>query len=245
MKKGKYLLATLIFIAVYLYFVAHFKIVVNDQSDIIIGTTFFFTLFIGYFITRQNDRYSKIADNLTTNDGYFSYLYRISGMAPRIQNELREIARKHYEQILKSGDLAYHVKHPSTTITDLTKSLASITKQEIDLPAAEGAWGFCFEVISDLQLTRKKILNLYAEKLVAFQWAVVYILGLLLMISFNFVPSDSWYVVILKVAFGTAVFISIILLKQLDNLTLFGDTVGMDSVKDVMNILDEKDAANK
>jgi len=237
------LLEVLLFIVVYGFFVIKVQVSVADYSDIIVGTTFFFTLFIGYFITRQNDRYSGISDQLTSNDGWLSYLYRITGLVPRIQVEVREIVRNHYKKIIDSGDLAYHVKHPSNTLTNLTKALGSITEDEIGNPAAGAAWGFLFEVISDLQITRKKILNLYGERLVPFQWAVIYILALLLIVSFNFVPANSWLVVVLKVLFGTAVFISILLLRQLDNLTLFGDTVGMDSAHDVLRIVEEKDAA--
>ena len=164
-------------------------------------------------------------------------------MVPRIQNEICEIVRSHYEKIIRSGNLAYHVQNPSDSITRLMNSLASVTSDELDtVAAADGAWQFLFEVISDLQLTRKKILNLYGEKLVPFQWSIVYVLALLLIVSFNFVPSSSSLIDVLKVCFGTAVFLSIVLLKQLDNLTLFGDTAGMNSVKDVMAIVTEKDA---
>jgi hypothetical protein len=238
------LIAVLIFIILYSVFASEVTLTFSDYSDIIVGTTFFFTLFIGYFITRQNDRYSQIADQLTTNDGYFSYLYRVTGMVPRIQNEIRQTVHDHYEKIIQSGNLAYHVQNPSNSITRLMNSLSSVTADELGaVAAAEGAWQFLFEVISDLQLTRKKILNLYSEKLVLFQWTIIYVLALLLIVSFNFVPSSSILVTFLKVCFGTAVFLSIILLKQLDNLTLFGDAAGMNSVEDVMNIVTEKDAA--
>jgi hypothetical protein len=235
-------ISVIIFIILYSFFVLKVQITFDGYSDIIVGTTFFFTLFIGYFITRQNDRYSDISDQLTSNDGYFSYLYRITGLVPRIQSEVRDIIRDHYTKIVESKNLAYHVTHPSNTLTRMTKSLASITDDENNNPAVGSAWGFLFEVISDLQLTRKKILNLYSEKLVPFQWAVVYILAVLLVVSFNFVPSTSHLIDFLKVCFGTAVFISVILLHQLDNLTLFGDTAGMNSVEDILSIIDEKDA---
>jgi len=237
------LFAVLTFIFIYSVFVIKVSISFSDYSDIIVGTTFFFTLFIGYFIGRQNDRYSSISDQLTSNDGWFSYLYRITGLVPRIQTDVRDIVRDHYNKIVQSKNLAYHVTHPSNTLTRLTTTLASITEEENTPPAVGAAWGFLFEVISDLQLTRKKILNLYSEKLVPFQWAVIYILAILLVVSFNFVPSISPLVDFLKICFGTAVFISIILLKQLDDLTLFGDTAGMNSVEDILRILDEKDAA--
>ncbi|MGD0328100.1 MAG: hypothetical protein ABSB00_00070 [Minisyncoccia bacterium] len=231
-----------VFVVLYSIFVTEVQITVTDYSDIIVGTTFFFTLFIGYFITRQNDRYSEIADQLTSNDGLFSYLYRITGLVPRIQAQVRDIVKEHYKKIVDSGDLAYHVTHPSNTLTRMTAALGSITEDEMNNPAAGAAWGFLFEVISDLQITRKKILNLYGEKLVSFQWAIIYILALSLVVSLNFVPSGSTLVIILKVCFGTAVFLSIVLLRQLDNLTLFGNTVGMDSVHDVLGIVEERDA---
>jgi len=236
--------SVIIFIIAYSFFVVKVHSTFSDYSDIIVGTTFFFTLFIGYFITRQNDRYSSISDQLTSNDGLFSYLYRITSLVPRIQAEVRDIVRDHYMKIVESKNLAYHVTHPSNTLTRMTKALASLTDEENDsTPSVGAAWGFLFEVISDLQITRKKILNLYSEKLVPFQWAVVYILALLLIVSFNFVPSTSILIDILKICFGTAVFISILLLKQLDNLTLFGDSAGMNSVEDILRIVDEKDAA--
>jgi len=226
----------------YSFFVFYVRSTVENYSDIIVGTTFFFTLFIGFFITRQNDRYSAINDQLTSTDGYFSYLYRVTGLVPRIQNEVREIIRDHYTKILESKNPAYHVMNPSNTLTKMTEVLSSITEEENGSPATGAAWGFLFEVIADLQLLRKKTLNLYEEKLVAFQWAIVYILALLLIISFNFVPSASLLIIILKVFFGASVFISIILLRQLNNLTLFGESAGMQSVHDIFRIIDEKDA---
>ena len=237
-------LATLIFIIVYSIFVFKASFTVSNYSDIIVGTTFFFTLFIGFFITRQNDRYSDINDQLTTTDGYYSYLYRVTGLVPRIQKEVREIIKDHYTKIKETNNPAYHVTHPSNTITKMTQTLGSITEKEFgSSPAAGTAWQFLFEVISDLQLSRKKILNLYGEKLVPFQWAIVYIMGVLLVISFDFVPATFLLISILKIFFGTAVFISIILLKQLDGLTLFGENAGMSSVEDTFRIVEEKDAA--
>lgn len=239
-------LSIIIFVIIYSIFTFKVQFSLDNSSNIsniIVGTTFFFALFIGFFITRQNDRYSSINDQLTSTDGYFSYLYRVTGLVPRIQKEVREIIREHYTKILESGNLAYHVMNPSNTLTKITSVLAGITEDEINAPASGAAWGFLFEVIADLQLLRKKTLNLYQEKLVPFQWAIVYILAVLLVVSFNFVQSALLLVSILKIVFGTAVFISIILLKQLDDLTLFGKTAGMRSVQDTLRIIDEKDAA--
>ena len=133
------LLLVLTFVIVYSIFVTKIHITFVGYSDIIVGTTFFFTLFIGYFITRQNDRYSSISDQLTSNDGYFSYLYRITSLVPRIQNDVRTIIYDHYTKIVDSKNLAYHIKNPSNTLTKMTAILASITEEENNNPAVGSA----------------------------------------------------------------------------------------------------------
>lgn len=235
------LISIVIFVVLYGLFVTQVNIAVESYSDIIVGTTFFFTLFIGYFITRQNDRYCAISDQLSSTDGFYSYLYRVSSLVPRVHTQVHDIVSSHYNKILETKNVAYHVKNPSDTITKLTAVFSSVSASETESPAAGAAWGYLFEVLASLQVMRKKILILYDEKLVAFQWSIVYILGALLIISFDFLPSTGLFLDVLKVCFGTAVFISLLLLKQLDDLTLFGDTAGMNSVRDVLSVLGEKD----
>src|SRR5665213_2492551 len=103
----KTFLAIVAFVVAYAFFVVKVHITVDDYSDVVVATTFFFTLFSGFFITRQNDRYSDIVDMISERDGLFSSLYRIFGLVPRVQNEMREIIREHYNKIMKSNDWAY------------------------------------------------------------------------------------------------------------------------------------------
>lgn len=233
---------TLIFSVVYGIFVVNFDVTVENYSDIIVATTFFFTLFTGFFITRQNDRYSSVSDLIASTDGSFSYIYRVTASVPRIQNEVREIIRSHYTKIVESQNWAYHIVNPSNTLTRLTESISSITEKENEHPAAGASWGFLFEVISSLQGTRKKTFSILNERLALLHWAIVYILGFLLVVSFALVPSGSMLMDGLKILFGASVFISVILLIQLDHLTIFGDHIAESTAQDIFNILDEKDA---
>ena len=77
MKIKKSIIYIGIFIAIYSFFIFNFNYVIENYSDIIVATTFFFALFTGFFIGRQNDRYSSVSDLIATTDGHFSYLYRI------------------------------------------------------------------------------------------------------------------------------------------------------------------------
>ncbi len=239
----KIFIATVVFLVVYTAFVLKVHIAVLNYSDIIVATTFFFTLFSGFFITRQNDRYSDIVEMISERDGLFSFLYRVFGMVPRIQNEMREIIRAHYQMILKSNDWAYNEFHPSTTVTKLTAAMSSVTDEEGDKiknnNLFDGIWG----AIQELQQNRKKIIAAKHERLTVFQWVLVYMLGLLLVISFNFIPVYTTLIISLKVVFGLAVMFVIVLLHQLDSLSLFGKNFGKKTAQDIFNILDEKDAS--
>jgi hypothetical protein len=220
-------------------FVFHFKI--EDYSDIIIATTFFFALFSGFFITRQNDRYSKIADEIATTDGLFSLLYRISGAVPKVQKEVREALRDHYQKILDNNNWAYHILNPSTTITRIFNAYNNVVGDEADrLGQFSDAYG---EAFAELQISRKKMIILYDEKLLPIQWSLIIILGFLVAISFNFIPINSFVINILKIIFGIAVLFVILLLKQLDELSIFGKDFNKRTANDILRIIEEKDIA--
>jgi len=199
-------------------------------------------LFSGFFISRQNDRYNKIVDIISERDGLYSTLYRVFLVYPRLQSEMREIIKEHYTKILDHNDWAYNEFHPSTTITRLTKVMGSVTDEEAEKVKNnnlfDGIWG----AIQALQANRKSIIASYQQKLLAFQWVLIYVFAFLTIISFHFLQSDLLWVNILKVIFGTAVFLVVLLIKELDNLSIFGKDFSKKIAKDVLRILEERDA---
>lgn len=229
------------FIALYTLFVFGVRTVVPEYSDIVVATTFFFAVFSGFFITRQNERYSAILEELSNSDGLFSYVYRISGLLPRIQKEVREIIRDHYTKIVETGNWAYHILNPSVTLIKLAKAFGSVSEEEISKPGVEPAYESIWDTISQLQIIRKKIIALYNTRLLFSQWLLIYVLGSLVVVSFGFVPSSSLLINILKIIFGASVFMVWVLLKQLDNLTIFGKDFSKKSAQDLFRIIDEKD----
>ncbi len=238
--KTLYIFLIIIFIVFYSLFVFSVDLSSNFASEIIIGSVFFFALFSGFFITRQNERYTRIVETLADRDGAFSYLYRISGLIPRIQKEVREIIREHYNKILFSDNWAFHEFNPSATLTKLTKTFGDISNEELQ-GKTSSAYITIWQTIFQLQQDRKRIIVIFSERLVIFQWLIIYVLALILIVSFDFLPSESLVIDLMKIIFSTAVFIVIILLKQLNDLSLFGKEFSRHIAKDVLNILDEVD----
>ncbi len=242
----KYWLIAL-FILVYGVYVFYIDITIEAYPELIAAIVFFFALFSGFFISRQNDRFCAIDESISKESALFSYLYRISGLIPAIQDNVRKITMDHYYRIKKSGNWAYHTENASTTITDMTNAFVEIDNEENIEKAEKPAMGTAAEVIwgviMDLQLARKRIVALKGQKLLIFQWGLIYLLGILLIIAFNFIPNieGKIYIDLLKILFGTTVFMVIILLKQLNDLTLFGKKYSERGADDVLWIVEEKD----
>lgn len=241
--KNKYFvpIAIVIFLIAYSAYVFFSKFDVNDYSDIIVAITFFFTLFLGFFITRQNDRYTSVADEISNTDGLFSLFYRVAGAVPSVQDKVRVALRDHYQKIVESGDWAYHITHPSSTIT---KVFNAYNEAEGDDADKLGQFGDGFGgAFASIQVSRKRMVMLYDERLLPLHWAIVIILGVLMVVSFNFIPNHTFAINILKIVFGVAVLLVILLLKQLNDLSIFGKDFSKRTANDILRILDEKDVA--
>ncbi|MBI3633009.1 MAG: hypothetical protein HY226_01830 [Candidatus Vogelbacteria bacterium] len=239
--RSKILLALYVglFLVIYSWYVFKINLDVNDYSDIIVAITFFFTLFSGYFIGRQNDRYTSIAEEISNTDGTFSLLYRISGAVPFVQNRVSEALIKHYRKILDSNNWAYHIVNPSTTITDVFNAYNSAIGEDADKLGQFGdAFGGGF---LQLQISRKRMIMLYHQRLLLLHWALTYTLAGLMIVSFNFIPNHTLLINVLKIAFGLAVFFVILLLKQLDDLSIFGEDFSKNTANDMLRIVEEKD----
>ncbi len=243
MKVNSFLVISLIiFLIVYSLYVFYFNLNIDNYSDIVVAVTFFFTLFSGFFITRQNDRYTSIAEEISNTDGDFSLLYRIAGVVPWAQDKIRDALRHHYTKILETNNWAYHILNPSTTIKKIFDAYSQVNDKNDDdaekLSHFSDASGQAF---ADVQVSRKKMIMLYQQKLLPLQWALIYILGILMVVSFNFIPNHSIIVDLLKIFFGVAVLFVILLLKQLDDLSIFGKDFNKQTANDMLRIIDEKD----
>lgn len=236
----KYIFVIIGFIILYSLFVGLVEITIQGYSEIIVASVFSFTFFSGFFIARQNDRYSEMLKVISASDGLFSHLYRISSLMPRVQDKVREIIRQHYEKIAKSNNWAYHTLNPSTTITMLTRAFGKISEEEFS-PVVSTTYTEIWTDLSELQKLRKKTIILYHQKLLPLQWTLIYILGGLLIFSFDLIQASSIIIQVSKVIFGIAVFLAIILLKQLDELAIFGKDFSKKTAYDIFRILEEKD----
>ncbi len=213
--KPIYVFLILIFVIIYTAFIflVDISIDLNIVSEFTVASVFFFSLFSGFFIARQNDRYSRITNIVAERDGLFSYLYRVFNMVPRIQSEISKTIRAYYIKIIEENNWAYNEFHPSDTITRLTNAMSSLTKEEKDQIDGYSPFDGIWDSVLQLQQNRKKIIAAFKERMVIFQWVLIYLFAILTLFSFTLLQTDYFWLEFLKVVFGTAVFLVLILIK--------------------------------
>ena len=79
------------FFGIYFLFPPIFNQLNNFSQVFLTIATFSFTIFTGFFIARQGNRYSRVRDQITTFAGEMSSLYRVFGhFGPKVQEEAKK-----------------------------------------------------------------------------------------------------------------------------------------------------------
>ena len=231
----------IIIVLLFVYSFPHFNLGISSQTFLIIAT-FIFTIFTGFFISRQGQRYSSIRDQVSQFDGELTAIYRQLGhIGVNYQKEVAKIIKKHHSLILKNKAWDYHFSHKSTTITDIHKLVEKATKNKALLSLKTLALQRILFSLRDLQNLRKRMVALHNERIPKPQWVLVYFLAAILLLTVLSIPSQfNMLASILKTSFIIAVFFVIFLLKRFDNLHFFEATIGEKSAEDIINILEGK-----
>jgi hypothetical protein len=202
-------------------------------------TTFFFSIFTGFFITRQGTRYTKIREIISTFDGKMSGAFRASGnLSKDIQSKIGEIISNHYKKILETSAWDYHFVNKSTTISSIHNLLEESIGGEKQESLRNQSIGRVLSNLGDCQVLRKNMVMLSQERIPPFQWTLIFFFVLILVSTISVIPSQGFLLgSILKSAFAVSIISVITILYNLDNLHLFEGFIGENSAKDVLETI--------
>lgn len=244
MKKENITQATLLslfFVLAYVYFYLPVFLPQIDKIYITI-TTFFFSIFTGFFVSQQMSRYAKIREIISNFDGKMSSTYRSSeNINKEVQEKIGEIITNHYNAMIKTGEWNYHLTHKSNTISSIHRVLEEkIGDSKVEALRAH-AISRIVNNLSDCEVDRKNMVMLYQERIPPFQWFIITFFIFILILAVSAIPSNEMVLEsILKSAFGVSIFSIASILYHLDSLHLFEDFIGENSAKDVLNLISGK-----
>lgn len=239
MKNIQIILLILFIFITYIYYRFSFGGGNTDKIFITI-TTFFFSIFTGFFITRQGNRYTKIREIISTFDGKMSGAFRVAGnLSPVVQTKLGVIISNHYKKILDSKRWDYHFVNKSTTISDIHKVLEEEVGNNKQEALRNQSVGRILSNVGDCQVLRKNMIMLFQERIPSFQWFLICFFVIILLSAISVIPSAGFLLgSALKSAFVISILSVVIILRNLDNLHLFENFIGENSARDVVDLIE-------
>jgi hypothetical protein len=201
-------------------------------------STFLFSVFNGFFISRQSTRYSDIRNNLSRFDADMTIVFRESSHLQKEEHgRFGEMIREHYAILLKKKDWSYYFTHKSNLIANLHAYIQVCGNIDMDKVRGE-----CLRkmmgTLDDAQIVRKVLVSLKEETIPKLQQIFIYVLAVILFLAVLTLPSQDLVLAsLLKSVYMMTIVMVVILLKKFDDLTLFEGTIGEHSAKDVINII--------
>lgn len=213
----------------------------SNQLDKVYLTvsTFLFSVFNGFFISRQSSRYSEIRNSLSRFDADMSVIYRESShLSQEEHSYIGSTLKDYYTTILQKKDWAYYFTHKSTLISGLHSYIGVCGEVGMDKVRGESI-RIIMKTLDDIQIIRKTLVSLKEETIPRLQKLFIYLLAAILFIAILSLPSKGMILAsIMKSVYMITVITVVILLKKFDNLTLFEGTIGEHSAKDVLGIIE-------
>lgn len=222
--------------------VLYYNLAVDGSVDKIFLTisTFLFSIFTGFFISRQAGRFNKVRETVTAFDGKMSGVYRASQhISLELQKAIGEVLVAHYRKILDSGRWNIHFREKSTTLTNIHELLDTHVKEEEVTKLSNQSIGAIIKGLASAQDLRKQMVALEEERIPMEQWVLILFFAAMLIMTTSLIESQTLlFPSLLKAAFVVSVVSVLGILYRLNRLAYSERIMGEHSANDVLNIID-------
>jgi hypothetical protein len=228
-----------------LFFLCFYFIDIQWVGVDLIFVSILFLVFVtvsGFFVTIQGNRHSSISLNVAEFDGELSFLYRSSNVfGKEVQEKIKQEIIKHYQSIKDSSETKSYFIYKNKTIENINNILVDLGEGEGLNFSQKSFLSRAYFSIAELQKKRKILISAFGLRIPSMQWYVLDVLALTVILTIDFLPNNGFVGVLLQAALSTIVLSVLILIRRLNNLSLFGNIIGESTSKDVLDIINTKD----
>lgn len=202
-------------------------------------STFLFSIFTGFFISRQASRFNKVRETVTKFDGLMSGVYRSSGhISKKLQTAIGKVIIKHYDRVFETGKWNIHFLEKSSTLVDIHKLLDKHVVEDEITKLPNQALGAVVKSLAAAQDVRKQMVALHEERIPTEQWILIGFFAVILVGTVSTMSSVGFlFPSVLKAAFVISIFSVLLILYRLNNLVYTEKIMGQHSAEDVVGII--------
>jgi hypothetical protein len=203
-------------------------------------STFLFSIFTSFFVSRQASRFNKIREKVSEFGGKMSTIYRASGhVNTELQKKIGVIITAHYKKILTTGKWNIHYSEKSSTLTGIHDLLDEHVVDAEVTKVSNQALGAIVKSLAACQDVRKQVVTLTEERIPKEQWVLVLFFAAILISTVSTIESyNVIFASMLKSAFVVSVLSVIYILYKLNNLMYSEHIMGQRSAEDVIAIVE-------
>jgi len=207
----------------------------EDVKIILTVSTFLFAILAGFFISRTNNRYDRIRELVSTEDGLWISIYKTAGFfGTQIQTKIGEIINNHHIAAF-DYDVGKYYKATDRyfySIYDLLiENKSTIRKNASDL--LDDMVG----LLNKMGEFRNKSSVIASEKLTKGQWGIMLFLSGLILFSLFALKTDAFYSQISTVLLSTILVLVLLILRDLQNLNIAGQLAVTESGQEVFEAM--------
>lgn len=241
-QRNLFVWAILLFILLfYVYYEVSFD---QDVDGIFLTiTTFLFAIISGFFIARQGTRYSAVRRAVAEFDGNIASLYKLSlYLGSDVSTKIRAVLQESYKKIVDNSQWDFHFAQKTSALSELHNVIRSDV-MDGDLTKQEGLiLHRMFAALFNAQMTRKTLIALRGEYVSKFQWLLIAILALILIVLISTLESQGGvFASVIKSASVLSVISITIIIRQLETMVLATGEgiVGEKGAQDLLGIVEE------
>lgn len=239
--KSYFTLALILIVLPALGFVYYTFAIADPVDKVFLSiSTFLYSIFTGFFISRQASRFNKVRETVTKFDGLMSNIYRTSGhISAELQSEIGDVVKAHYDKIFVTKQWSYHFENKSDTLTSVHELLQEHIDEKKVTKLANQSIGAIVKGLGVAQDIRKSMLALSKERVPFEQWILIMFFVAMLIGTVSTMPSVGLvWPSVLKAAFVISVLSVMFILHRLNNLAFTEDLMGAESAQDVLDIIE-------
>jgi len=210
----------------------------GDINIILTITTFLFAILIGFFITRLAARYDSVRSSIAQEDAQMLSLYKtVSTFNKRLAAQLATIMDAYYivayDFSLSDAQVAYKKTAP---IFSRMWNIAS----KIDQKKFGSAYQMVIQQLTTIEQSRNQSSVVSEENMRLSSWLLIISLAFIILVSVFYIRTNDLYSHIVTIGLSTALTMTLLTLRDLQNMMLGGQALLDESGQEVLESIGKK-----
>ncbi len=216
-----------------LVFLVPIPVVPVKLDSIVTISTFLFAILAGFYISRLGNRYDSIRQLVASEDASLLCFYQTAKIfGPTFVKKIRQVIDEYYIVSYDHSLSEYAYKESAPYYFKLWDVTAMLKDKE-----PSSAYQMLIVHLTDIEKSRNTSAAISAERLGLGEWSILLILAGVILSSIFFMREPVLYSSIVTILFGTALFLVLFIVRDLQNLMFGGTSLLEESGQEVLEFM--------